>query len=285
MRSSNTSIFAIDSYWRCFRASKPRAQESALRTESHRVEFAARDLDRRFISESDVNRATAHWENVYCSIQGVWTSSIGPRHRCPWPLGPRLCHLLARLRSLLHIDPETRFLRPPTQGCTGYWSARPRYNDQGCTRSVSGPAANEAPCSRGVGAVRLLISDTVGASGSPSVGHAERAHCQCTREALSGRRRRYEHDATTISKTRFLTLAFVGKSPPRSTKRMAALRIGYVREHFSSPLLQLAAQSDYIQLVECPSEPLPRRGLSFRSGPSNQPYTGPQVAPARSCLA
>ncbi|GAA5970216.1 hypothetical protein JCM8115_000779 [Rhodotorula mucilaginosa] len=34
---------------------------------------------------------------------------------------------------------------------------------------------------------------------------------------------------------------------------MAALRIGYVREHFSSPLLQLAAQSDYIQLVECPS--------------------------------
>ncbi|GAA5881423.1 hypothetical protein JCM3774_004373 [Rhodotorula dairenensis] len=34
---------------------------------------------------------------------------------------------------------------------------------------------------------------------------------------------------------------------------MAALRIGYVREHFSSPLLQLAAKSDYIQLVECPS--------------------------------
>ncbi|POY73133.1 hypothetical protein BMF94_3826 [Rhodotorula taiwanensis] len=34
---------------------------------------------------------------------------------------------------------------------------------------------------------------------------------------------------------------------------MAPLRIGYVREHFSSPLLQLAAKSDYIQLVECPS--------------------------------
>ena len=74
-------------------------------------------------------------------------------------------------------------------------------------------------------------------------------------------------------------------TPLAEPRRMAALRIGYVREHFSSPLLQLAAQSDYIQLVECPSEPLPRRGLSFRSGPSDHPYTGPQAARARSCLA
>ncbi|BGP58372.1 hypothetical protein JCM8202_001873 [Rhodotorula sphaerocarpa] len=34
---------------------------------------------------------------------------------------------------------------------------------------------------------------------------------------------------------------------------MAPLRIGYVREHFSSPLLQLAAKRDDIELVECPS--------------------------------
>ncbi|GAA6006709.1 hypothetical protein JCM11491_003152 [Sporobolomyces phaffii] len=31
------------------------------------------------------------------------------------------------------------------------------------------------------------------------------------------------------------------------------LRVGYVREHFSSPLLQLAERDDTIQLVECPS--------------------------------
>ncbi|GAA6062516.1 hypothetical protein JCM10212_001566 [Sporobolomyces blumeae] len=31
------------------------------------------------------------------------------------------------------------------------------------------------------------------------------------------------------------------------------LRIGYVREHFSSPLLQLAAHDESIELVECPS--------------------------------
>lgn len=45
---------------------------------------------------------------------------------------------------------------------------------------------------------------------------------------------------------------------------MAPLRIGYVREHFSSPLLQLAAKSDYIQLVECPSQypPLPLPGVT-----------------------
>ncbi|GAA5941312.1 substrate-binding domain-containing protein [Sporobolomyces koalae] len=31
------------------------------------------------------------------------------------------------------------------------------------------------------------------------------------------------------------------------------LRVGYVREHFSSPLLQLAAKDESIELVECPS--------------------------------
>jgi hypothetical protein len=32
------------------------------------------------------------------------------------------------------------------------------------------------------------------------------------------------------------------------------LRIGYVREHFSSPLLQLAEKDQSIELVECPSK-------------------------------
>ena len=39
---------------------------------SPKVGFAARDLDRRFISESDVDVATAHCESVYCSFQGVF---------------------------------------------------------------------------------------------------------------------------------------------------------------------------------------------------------------------
>lgn len=41
----------------------------------------------------------------------------------------------------------------------------------------------------------------------------------------------------------------------RFTSNMSApkLRIGYVREHFSSPLLQLAEKDQTIELVECPS--------------------------------
>lgn len=53
------------------RVSSRRAGVAAHRV-SPKVEFAARDLDRRLISESDVDVATAHCESVYCSFQGVF---------------------------------------------------------------------------------------------------------------------------------------------------------------------------------------------------------------------
>jgi len=54
------------------------------------------------------------------------------------------------------------------------------------------------------------------------------------------------------------------------------LRIGYVREHFSSPLLQLAEKDETIELVECPST----LHSCFQSFTSPIPFVSPFPRPA-----
>ena len=57
------------------------------------------------------------------------------------------------------------------------------------------------------------------------------------------------------------------------------LRIGYVREHFSSPLLQLAEKDQTIELVECPST---FKFFSLLAFPSFSPLSfGIQRSPLR----
>ena len=65
------------------------------------------------------------------------------------------------------------------------------------------------------------------------------------------------------------------------TTAMSVIKIGYVPEHFSSPLLILAAKDSSIELVPCPSEYLRLRRLSPSLSVDRRRLTDPRPPSSR----